>query len=89
MSKKEIKLQQLKVESFVTEIKGDKAETIHGATTWGITAATATLAESIHELGDYVSWWHCDTGGGNAGSEVVIGTPDGDACLLNEAVVNG
>jgi len=36
------------------------------------------------------SWWHCndDANEGGGGSEVVIGTPDGDACLLDEAIVN-
>ena len=86
-------LQQLKVESFVTQLNGETGETVKGGSTaacYASVTAVVTAVEAIHEIGDANSWWHCtEGGGGNAGSEVVVPTPDGDACQLGEVVVNG
>lgn len=82
-----LKLEQLKVESFVSSLEDGKARTVKGGTgTWCLATA---IAESIHEIGDERSWWHCDTGEGGGASDIVMPGPDGEACLLGEHVVEG
>ena len=81
-------------ESFVTKLEKQGKETVQGGITpgsWAITVSIATIAESIHEIGDNNSWWHCDsTGeGGGAYSDVVIAVPAGEACYMKEIIVEG
>ncbi|MGB3464856.1 MAG: pinensin family lanthipeptide [Cyclobacteriaceae bacterium] len=90
MKKERLQLKQLKIESFVTELDDTNQETVQGGGTPGITISIATIMESIHEIGDNYSWWHCDsTGAGNNNiSAVVIPVANGEACLLDEVVVS-
>lgn len=39
-------------------------ESESGATVKGGWIRTVTIAETVHEVGDYYSWWHCQSGSG-------------------------
>ncbi|MGB3464855.1 MAG: hypothetical protein WBA74_06285, partial [Cyclobacteriaceae bacterium] len=75
--------------SFVVPIENGTTQTLKGGTMPWV-CVTISIAETIHEIGDERSWWHCDsTGAGNNNiSAVVIPVADGEACLLDEVVVN-
>lgn len=63
MRKKKLKIDQLKIESFVTSVESESEATVKGGWTRTITV-TVTIAETIHEVGDHYSWWHCPSDGG-------------------------
>lgn len=89
MKKSKLKLQELKIESFVTELKDDNSETVKAGATPLIGSVTILL--SIHEWGDNESWWHCPPTGAGGGeiSDVIIVNNGVDACQWKEVIVEG
>jgi hypothetical protein len=68
--KEKLKLDELKVRSFVTALEDSHTNTAKGGT-WGVTVRLATLAETLHEVGDNQSWWHCG-GGADPGFDITV-----------------
>lgn len=90
MKNKKLKLNELKVTSFVTEVKPESTQTIKGGT-WEIVCMTISIVESIHEIGDERSWWHCGGTGSGGGeiSDVVVLNNTVQACAWKPVIVEG
>lgn len=87
---KKLKLEELKVESFVTSLKDEQQETVKGGTSpacYATVTFVVTIIESIHEIGDEASWWHCGGGGGQPSDVVGPDGSGGEACILDEVIV--
>ena len=62
---KKMKLEELEVTSFVTDLTKEQQEQVQGGGTPLIYASavlTTGIITSIHEQGDKRSWWHCTPG---------------------------
>ncbi len=98
MKKKKLKLDELKIQSFITELKPDHAQTAKGGSdvpTGWICSVLATIASIDTVMNTYdhtqdYSWWNCggsNNGGGGGGqaSEVIMY----GGCLLPTVTICG
>jgi len=87
MKKQRLTLQELKVESFVTDDKrkgGDSTAACYASATF-----VSNIALSINEIGENNSWWDCRAVEKvrDQPSDNIILYEGGEACLLDEVIV--